>query len=284
MRKEKKTLVSIFVAVLVMIGGLVSAGLSVSAREAESGGGSESISSSSGSSSTSSGKSSSSSSKSSTKSSTTKKVEDKASTGSFSTSTDSRRGATKAEDNGIDVNQGIDTNKVDDNGIDANQGVDDRNGATKAEDDGVVENKQFQGEDSVVHRSVVAEAVKQLNAVADREGGIGEQVRVIARQQNESKDRALEAIEKVEKRGNVVTFLFGVDTKTLKELRKEIELTRKNEKEIRKAAQEAEKIENKAVLEKQAEILKSEVERMEKIEAAHDEAFSLFGWVNNIFQ
>ncbi|EKE19927.1 MAG: hypothetical protein ACD_8C00084G0004, partial [uncultured bacterium] len=106
MSKEKKNLISVFVAVLVLLGGLVSVGYNVSAREAESGGGSSSGSSSV--SDDSSDDDSSSSSSKSSKNSTTKKVEDKASTGTFSTPTDSRRGATKPEDDGIDASQGID--------------------------------------------------------------------------------------------------------------------------------------------------------------------------------
>ncbi len=57
------------------------------------------------------------------------------------------------------------------------------------------------------HRSTVSNFVQNLLQIADREGGIGEQVRVIAQQQNESNATTTKAIEKVQSRNKIKTFL-----------------------------------------------------------------------------
>lgn len=77
------------------------------------------------------------------------------------------------------------------------------------------------------HRSIVANFVQNLLKVASRqEGGIGDQVRVVAQQQNDSKEREAQAIEKVQKRGKFRTFLIGTDYKNLGQLRNETVQTR----------------------------------------------------------
>jgi len=66
------------------------------------------------------------------------------------------------------------------------------------------------------HRSTVATFVRSLLNIADKEqGGIGEQVRVVAQEQNETKDKVADGIDKIQNRSKIKTFLIGTDIKTL---------------------------------------------------------------------
>ena len=75
------------------------------------------------------------------------------------------------------------------------------------------------------HRSVVATFVKTLLEEADRTGGLGERVRMIAHDQASSTEKVAVAIDKVEKRNGVKTFLIGSDYKNLGAIRSEIAQT-----------------------------------------------------------
>ena len=76
------------------------------------------------------------------------------------------------------------------------------------------------------HRSAVANFVQSILQVADREGGIGERVKLIAREQSESATTTIQVMEKVQTRGKIKTFLFGSDYKNLGTLRSEMVKTR----------------------------------------------------------
>ena len=65
------------------------------------------------------------------------------------------------------------------------------------------------------HRSVVATFVKTLLAQADRLGGIGQEVRVIANEQASSSEKISLSVDKVSKRNGFLTFLVGSDYETL---------------------------------------------------------------------
>ncbi|MFA5754106.1 MAG: hypothetical protein WC905_01955, partial [Patescibacteria group bacterium] len=69
------------------------------------------------------------------------------------------------------------------------------------------------------HRSTVANFVMGLENIANRETGIGQQVRTIAQQQNQSASTTMQVMEKVQTRSKVKTFFFGNDYKNLGTLR-----------------------------------------------------------------
>lgn len=78
-------------------------------------------------------------------------------------------------------------------------------------------------------RSEVANAVHELLSVADRVGGIGEQVRVIAQAQNQNQEQIEDSVEKIEKQNKLTTFLIGPNHG---EINKAAKLTVKNEEQI----------------------------------------------------
>jgi len=133
------------------------------------------------------------------------------------------------------------------------------------------------------HRSAVANFVQSLLQVADREGGIGEQVRVIAQQQNDSKNTTTQAIEKVEKRNKIKTFLFGSDYKNLGALRSEVVHTRNRLEQLNRLLEDATDEANKTELQNQIQTLEQEQTKIENFIEAQEGKFSLFGWLLKMF-
>jgi hypothetical protein len=134
------------------------------------------------------------------------------------------------------------------------------------------------------HRNAVANFVQGLLNVADREeGGIGQQVRVIAQQQNDSKNTTTQAIEKVEKRNKIKTFLFGSDYKNLGALRNEIVKTRNRLEQLNRLMENVTSEGDRTELQNQIQALEQEQTKIDNFIKAQDGKFNLFGWLLKLF-
>lgn len=146
------------------------------------------------------------------------------------------------------------------------------------------ENKNQAGQaNAEEHRSVVSEFVQKTLEVADRQGGIGQQVREIANQQNDSEETTVNAMEKVKNRNKIQTFLFGSDYKNLGVLRSEIVQTRNRLEQLNR---EMEKIQNQAdktQLQSQIQLMDQEQEKLQVFVDQQGSKFSLFGWLVKMF-
>ena len=133
------------------------------------------------------------------------------------------------------------------------------------------------------HRSTVANFVQNLLQVADREGGIGQQVRVIAQQQNQSASTTIQAMEKVQTRNKVQTFLFGSDYKNLGTLRSETVQTRNRLEQLNRLMENVQNEGDKTELQSQVQTLEQEQTKIESFIKAQEGKFSLFGWLVKLF-
>lgn len=129
------------------------------------------------------------------------------------------------------------------------------------------------------HRSRVANFVQELLQVADREGGIGEQVREIARQQNQASETAIRAMEKVQTRNRIKTFLVGSDYRNLGALRSELVQTRNRLEQLKRLMERAENEESRLELQNQIQQMEQEQERIRNFIKEQEGKFSLFGWL-----
>lgn len=136
---------------------------------------------------------------------------------------------------------------------------------------------------SETHRSVVATFVQSLLAVADRDGGIGKQVRVIAQQQNDSKEQTSEAIDKIENRSKFKTFLLGPDYKNIGALRSEMVKTRNQIEQLKRLAEKANSKKNTEDIQSQIINLELEQENINNFIYDNESEFSLFGWAAKLF-
>jgi len=136
---------------------------------------------------------------------------------------------------------------------------------------------------SETHRSVVAAFVQSLLNIADREGGIGAQVREIAKAQNDSATTTDAAIKKVESRGPVKTFFFGSDYKNLGVIRSEMATTSNNITQLKSLLDKTTSNTDRTEINNQIQILESEQIKLDAYVTTHENIFSLFGWFTKLF-
>ena len=132
-------------------------------------------------------------------------------------------------------------------------------------------------------RSEVANAVHKILEVADRNGGIGEQVRVIAQSQKQNHEEVEEKIEKIKERGNFAKFFIG---SKYNEIEKAKELIKKDNEKINQLEELKSKItdgEDKIKVTEQIETIKKAIIEVQKIIEDEEIDFSLFGWLAKIF-
>ncbi|MDP4007817.1 MAG: hypothetical protein Q8P68_01365 [Candidatus Peregrinibacteria bacterium] len=134
------------------------------------------------------------------------------------------------------------------------------------------------------HRSAVASFVQSLLAVADREGGIGAQVKVVAQQQKDSQEAVAGEINAVENRSPLKTFFLGTDYKNVGALRSEMVKTRNDIAQLTRLAAKAENPEDKTALETQIQSLEQEAKKIDTFITDNESQFSLFGWAVKLFQ
>jgi len=116
------------------------------------------------------------------------------------------------------------------------------------------------------HKSAVADFVQGLLQIADRQGGIGEQVRTIAQQQNQSASTTVQAMEQIQTRSRIKTFLMGNRLEQLNKLMENVQNT----------AEETE-------LQNQIQALEQEQTKIEDFIESQEGQFSLFGWLLKLF-
>jgi len=177
--------------------------------------------------------------------------------------------------NGEDISN-IEANRENNNGQEATN-TDDRLG-----DDGNQErNAALNGER---HRSAVATFVQGLLDIADREkGGLGDQVRTIAQEQNAVKDVEAAAIDKVSSRSKFLSFFIGTDYKNIGTLRSQMATTENQLDRLGQLLLEATNTETKTQLQDQIQTLTQEQQRIKNLVTANENKFSVFGWLVKLF-
>ena len=130
------------------------------------------------------------------------------------------------------------------------------------------------------HMSVGARFVQSLLAVANREGGIGAQVRAIAQAQNNTASTSVAAITNLETRSKWRTFFFGTDYKSVGQLRSDMTTTQANIDTLQKLLDKTVNASDRVELQAQIKALQDSQAKLEAFVKAHESTFSLFGWLN----
>lgn len=134
------------------------------------------------------------------------------------------------------------------------------------------------------HRSAVATFVQSLLNVANREkGGIGDQVKKIANEQNDSKDSVAKAIDEIQNRSGLKTLFIGTDYKNLGQLRSEMVKTENQINQMTRLLANTTSTETRATLELQIKSLTQEQNKINDFVTTNDSKFSLFGWFVKLF-
>ncbi len=133
------------------------------------------------------------------------------------------------------------------------------------------------------HRSTVAAFVQSLLAVANREGGIGAQVRAVAESQQDSASTSANAIAKVEGVGGLHALFLGSDYHSLGQLRSEMATTSANIAKLQDLLAKATSDSDKAELSAQIQVLQDSQAKIDAFVKAHENSFSFFGWFMKMF-
>lgn len=132
------------------------------------------------------------------------------------------------------------------------------------------------------HRSAVANFVQALlKTASSTEGGIGKQVRIIAREQNHVNTTTAETIEKIQTRNKIKTFLIGSDYKNLGALRSEIVQTRNRIEQLNRVMG---KKASTTEMQTELQTMEQEQTKIENFVKAQEGKFSLFGWFVKLFK
>lgn len=136
---------------------------------------------------------------------------------------------------------------------------------------------------SQMHRSAVANFVQKIQDAGNKDGGIGEQVRTIAQQQNQSETTTVQAMEKVETRSKIKIFFLGSDYRNLGTLRSEMVQTKNRLEQLKGMLKNVQNEESRVELQNQITVFEQEQLKLENFIKEHDGKFSLFGWLIKLF-
>lgn len=135
-------------------------------------------------------------------------------------------------------------------------------------------------------------AIENMNRVATRvqnllqmrtSGGIGDQVRQIAQEQNQAQDRIQAQINKIEERSNLLKSLIGPDFKGIKEVQS---LMEQNQMRIQKLEELKEQLTNQSDITMIEEAIQALVDQNTALQDRvnlEESSNSLFGWLVKLF-
>ncbi|MDD5490041.1 MAG: hypothetical protein PHP25_05190 [Candidatus Moranbacteria bacterium] len=135
---------------------------------------------------------------------------------------------------------------------------------------------------SVQNKSQVANAVQAMLQIADRNGGIGQQVRVIAQTQTQNQTKLEANVEKIQSRGGIVKFFVGPNYGAIKDAQMTLEQNREQIRQLNQIRTQLSNEGDQTQLTQQISVLEQANQEIETLLAASQSGFSLFGWLNKL--
>jgi len=132
-------------------------------------------------------------------------------------------------------------------------------------------------------RSQVANAVHEMLQVADRNGGIGQQVKTIAQTQTQNQEKLESSLEKVQSRSDFAKFFVGPNYGEINNAKKILEQNREQVKQLNRVKNQLANQSDEQTLTEQIKTLEqANLEIEDSLETAQ-KGFSLFGWMFRMF-
>ena len=154
-------------------------------------------------------------------------------------------------------------------------------------EDSQIKNQEQEGSNAtstaLQRRSEVANAVQQMLQVADRNGGIGQQVKTIAQTQTQNQDKLETSLQKAENRNGFVKFLIGPNYGEINNAQK---LLAQNQEQIAQLTQLKNQLTNQSdaqILDQQIQVLEQTNLQIENSLQNAQGGFSLLGWMFRLF-
>ena len=136
---------------------------------------------------------------------------------------------------------------------------------------------------SELRRSRVSNAVQSMLEVAERNQGVGQQIRNITQTQVQVQEQAEEALELAQQRKGFMKFLIGPDYSRLKTVEDRLEQHNQNLEELKVLKEEVESEEDVALFDEQIQVMEDVKQELEGELTESESGFSLFGWMNRMF-
>jgi len=132
-------------------------------------------------------------------------------------------------------------------------------------------------------KSQVANAVHEMLQVAERNGGIGEQVRTIAQAQNQNQEQLEISLEKVQKRNEFAKLFFGPDYEEINKAEQVLVQNREQIEQLNQLQNQLTNPEDQQVLTQQIQLLEQANLEIENSLNGEKGGFSLLGWMFKLF-
>jgi len=134
------------------------------------------------------------------------------------------------------------------------------------------------------HKAIVNNVTQTLLKVSSKEPGvIGKQVQEIVQEQDSAKDATASAIDAIQNRNPIKTFLIGTDYKNVGQVRSEMVRTRNQINKIEQLIDNTTNPTTKTTLQEQLNTLGAEQQKIETFLKTNESKFSLFGWFFRLF-
>lgn len=135
---------------------------------------------------------------------------------------------------------------------------------------------------AVEHMSIVAQKVQELLQVRTT-GGVGDQVRIIAQEQNKSQDQIQLQLDKIGVKGSLAKALFGPDYKALESLEQQMEQNQLRIEKLQELKLEFTNTGDQTAVQETIDALIQENTSLQEILSFEGGTKSLFGWLVRLF-
>lgn len=133
------------------------------------------------------------------------------------------------------------------------------------------------------YKNEVALFVHNLKELGEIEGGIGQQVRVVAQAQNDSEDEVENSIKDIDDRSDLVEFFIGPKYGSINEVKTAIVENQTRIKVLTDLANQMTDLAVKQVLQDQITMLTQQNANLQKFVAKNESKISIFGWLVRLF-
>jgi hypothetical protein len=154
---------------------------------------------------------------------------------------------------------------------------------TETEGRGLPKEISPRSETATQHMSIVAQKVEALLADTTMQGGIGQQVKVIAQEQKMAQVQLRTELEKVDDRGGLLKSIVGPDFKALKNMQQEVE---QNQLRIEQLTLLQNQLTNQADIDQVQEMIRVLTEQNISLQdrvSLEEQSGSMLGWLFKLF-
>ena len=132
-------------------------------------------------------------------------------------------------------------------------------------------------------RSEVASAVQGILQVAERDGGIGQQVKIIAQTQVQNQEKLEAVLQKVQNRSGFAKFFVGPNYSEINNAKKLLEQNREQIKQLSQVKNQLVNQDDQQKLTEQIQLFEQSNQEIENSLNTSQKGFSLFGWMFKLF-